>query len=314
MHLRRGAVTHASAGELLLDFEYFVRHRTHMESSWSGKVDQRGQLARGVHRVEMIPVDACLSHQPRISLLPFGFGHSFALRRFAGRAFGHRRAPFGVCRLAVRWFWSNAVAQCYLFTGINSVRDSPWGSAYARSANESTDGSATEIAPCRLSLVVGVEFPKYRFDGVRVGPCFFVEDEFFVRSPDHHSVLTAIPLYPRRASSSLTNLQSSAASGAAPSTVTVTIPSSKDTSTSRQSRSPQFTVPPISDRFSTASARISSTAAWSAMASSLVIFRKTSCVWFAASSGFGRRRRLRRCAQVAILDRVIECLPVRTGG
>jgi len=32
------------------------------------------------------------------------------------------------------------------------------------------------------------------------------------------------------------------------------------------------------------------------------------------SSGFGRRRRLRRCAQVAILERVIECLPVRTGG
>src|SRR6516165_4977152 len=158
----------------------------------------------------------------------------------------------------------------------------PMGSAYARSANESTDGSATEIAPCRLSLVVGVEFPKDRFDGVRVGPCFFVEDEFLVRSPDHHSVLTATPLYPRRASSSLTNLQSSTASGAAPSTVTVTIPSNKDTSTSRQSRSPQFTAPPISDRFSTASASISSTAAWSAMASSLVIFRKTSCAWFVA--------------------------------
>src|SRR6516164_5383106 len=177
MHLRRGAVTHASAGELLLDFEYFVRHRTHMESSWSGKV-------------EMIPVDACLSHQPRISLLPFGFGHSFALRRFASRAFGHRRASFGVCRLAVRWFWSNAVAQYYLFTGINSVRDSPWGSAYARSANESTDGSATEIAPCRLSLVVGVEFPENRFDSVRVAPCFFVEpglDEFLLGIPDRNS-------------------------------------------------------------------------------------------------------------------------------
>jgi hypothetical protein len=35
------------------------------------------------------------------------------------------------------------------------------------------------------------------------------------------------------------------------------------------------------------------------MASSLVIFRKTSRVWFAASPALGSRRRLRRCAQVA---------------
>ena len=45
IHLRRGTVTHAPAGELLLDFEYFVRRRTHMVSPWSGKVDQRAQLA-----------------------------------------------------------------------------------------------------------------------------------------------------------------------------------------------------------------------------------------------------------------------------
>jgi hypothetical protein len=32
MHLRHGIMTHASAGELLLDFKYFVRRRTHMVS------------------------------------------------------------------------------------------------------------------------------------------------------------------------------------------------------------------------------------------------------------------------------------------
>jgi hypothetical protein len=33
-------------------------------------------------------------------------------------------------------------------------------------------GSAAEIAPCPLSLVLGVEFLENRFDGVRVAPCF----------------------------------------------------------------------------------------------------------------------------------------------
>jgi hypothetical protein len=38
--LRRGTMTHASAGELLLDFEYFVRRRTHMESPWSRLISE----------------------------------------------------------------------------------------------------------------------------------------------------------------------------------------------------------------------------------------------------------------------------------
>jgi hypothetical protein len=63
MHLRRGTMTDAPAGKPLLDFEYFVRRRTHMVSPWSGKVDQRAQLAGG-RRVQMIPVDARLPSSP----------------------------------------------------------------------------------------------------------------------------------------------------------------------------------------------------------------------------------------------------------
>jgi hypothetical protein len=92
----------------------------------------------------------------------------------------------------------------------------------------------------------------------------------------HHSVLTAIAPYPRRASSSLTNLQRSTVPGAASAIVTVTTSSSSDISTSTQRRSAQFTAPPISDLFSEASARISSTTACSLSASSFVIFHKTS--------------------------------------
>jgi hypothetical protein len=121
--------------------------------------------------------------------------------------------------------------------------------------------------------------------------------------PDHHSVLTAIPLYPRRANSSLTNLQSSRSSGAAPSTVTVTISSSKDTSTSRQSRSAQFTASPISDRFSMSSARISSTARLKRDSLFLGHLPQNLARMVCAAPSFGSRRRLRICAQVAILGR-----------
>jgi hypothetical protein len=66
-----------------------------------------------------------------------------------------------------------------------------------------------------------------------------------ILGPDYHSVRTAIAPYPRRASSSLTNLQNSTASEAASAIVTVTTSSSSDISTSTQRRSPQFTAPLI---------------------------------------------------------------------
>jgi hypothetical protein len=36
-------------------------------------------------------------------------------------------------------------------------------------------GGSAEIAPCRLSLVDGVELPENRLDGVRIAPCFVIE-------------------------------------------------------------------------------------------------------------------------------------------
>jgi hypothetical protein len=42
----------------------------------------------------------------------------------------------------------------------------------ARTDLRSIDGSAAELAPCRLSLVDGVELLENRFDGVQVVPRF----------------------------------------------------------------------------------------------------------------------------------------------
>ena len=110
-----------------------------------------------------------------------GAGFGTVMRKFVGNLGPAPRRAF-VTGLALRF------ANRAKFTEPNQAQDAPRDQRHAHLAQ--CNGSAAEIAPCPLSLVVGVEFPENRFDSVRVAPCFFVEpglDEFLLGIPDRNS-------------------------------------------------------------------------------------------------------------------------------